>query len=437
MKAILRVFLITLTFLLTLATLVPTTTVAQDDEPIVIGASLPLTGAFSIAGEKHAEGYQLCVDLINASEQKLLGRPVELIVSDNRSDVEQALAQHERLINQDNVDLLFGTFSSRLTFPTSAIAEQNEMVLPIPAGGAVRIYEQGYEYLFYFQQNAGEFVGNTPVQMLVDLVGQDSDDFPETAAVVHADDFFANAIADGLLGNEVLDPGTGDPILDLAPGALADAGIEVVYTEQWPGEGFSDWLVLANSIKRSEAEFIIGLTASPEEAIQLTRAMQTVDYQPKYVFLSQGTQSEFLEGVGDAAEGVLIHSSWHLNANFEGVFLGEPFTNQDFIDAYSEAHDGELPDEDVAIPFSLCMGMTQAAEAVGSTDNTEIRDWLASRTEEEPVRTILGTFYWDERGLPINRVFLMTQWQDGELEFVYPLGEFPGTVDLLYPKPEW
>jgi branched-chain amino acid transport system substrate-binding protein len=31
----------------------------------------------------------------------------------------------------------------------------------------------------------------------------------------------------------------------------------------------------------------------------------------------------------------------------------------------------------------------------------------------------------------------MTQWQDGELKFVYPLDEFPGTSDLIFPKPEW
>jgi branched-chain amino acid transport system substrate-binding protein len=273
--------------------------------------------------------------------------------------------------------------------------------------------------------------------MLIDLVGPDSEDFPATAAVVHADDLFANATADGLLGNPVLDPASGEVVLETAPGGLAEAGIELVYQEQWPGEGFSDWLTLANSIKREEADMLIGLTASPEEAIQLTRALQTVDYQPKYVFLSQGTQIEFLEGVGDAAEGVTIHSSWHERANFEGEFLGGPFTNQDFIDAYGAAYDGAVPDEDVAIPFSLCMGMVQAVEAVGSTDNAAIRDWLASRTAEEPVRTILGTFYWDERGLPIDRAFLMTQWQGGELQLVYPVGEFEGTADLIYPKPEW
>ena len=406
---------------------------AQEGDPIVIGASLPLTGTFSIAGSKHAEGYELCVAQINAMGG-LLGRPVELIISDSRSDADQAIAQYERFINEDNVDLIFGTFSSRLTFPTSAIAEQNQMVDPIPAGGSLVIYSQGFDYLFYFQQNAGELVGYSISEVLDELVGQDSEDFPQTAAVVHADDFFANGIAAGLLGQEVYD---GDTLVaDLAPGALAEVGIEAVLTESWPAEGFNDWLNLANRIRRSNADMLVGLTASPDEVIQLTRALQTVGYQPKVAYFSQGTQIEYLEGVGEGVNGVIVHSSWHPNANFEGLLVDQPFSNQEFVDLYREEY-GTDPDEDVAIPFGLCMGMTQAVEAVGSTDNVELRDWLASRTAEEPVRTILGSFYWDERGLPIDRSFLILQWQDEELKLIYPVGEFPGTVDMLYPKPSW
>jgi branched-chain amino acid transport system substrate-binding protein len=409
-------------------------TLAQD-EPIVIGASLPLTGTFSIAGAKHGEGYDLCVKLIN-ERGGLLGRPVELIASDNRSDVQEALTQTERFINEDNVDLLFGTFSSRLTTPTSAIAQQNQMVLPIPSGGAVSIYYQGFDYLFYFQQTAAEFTGISVIAALEALIGTDAEGFPTTAAVVHADDFFANALVDGLVGNNVVDDG-GNIIVELEPGVIAEAGIELVFQQQWPEEGFSDWIGLAQSIKDSGAEMLFGLTASPTEVIELTLALQTVDYQPTIAYFSQGTQIEYLEGVGDAVNGTIIHSAWHPLANFEGILIDEPFTNEDFIEAYRAEYDGADPDEDVAIPFSLCMGMTQAVQAVGSTDNTAIRDWLASRTEDESVRTILGTYYWDEHGLPINRAHLILQWQDSELKFVYPVGEFEGTVDIIFPKPAW
>lgn len=404
---------------------------AAEGDPIVIGASLPMTGGFSVNGEKHKEGYELCVELIN-EKGGLLGRPVEIVINDNRSDTEAAISQYERLINVDQVDILFGTFSSRLTFPVTAISEQYGMVMPIPAGGALRIYEQGFKNLFYFQVAPAEYVGRSPITMLQDLA---ADDLPATVAIVRADDFFANGIADGLLGNKVLNP-DGQEVADLAPGQLADAGIEVVFDEQWPEEGFSDWLNLANSVKASGAEMLIGLTASPEETVQLVRGLQTVGYQAKAVYLSQGTQAEFLEGVGDAANGVMIHAAWHPGAAWVGELAGEPFGNQDFIAAYQAKHGGE-PDEDVAIPFAVCQGMEQAIRGAGTTDNAALSEWLHARTAEEPVKTITGPFNWDERGLPIGKSFLMTQWQGGELKFVYPLNEFEGVSDLLYPKPEW
>jgi branched-chain amino acid transport system substrate-binding protein len=424
------------------ATVAPTEAAATEapteaeGEPIRIGASLPLTGGFSIPGAKHRDGYQLCVKLIN-ERGGLLGRPVELLVNDNRSDTEAAVSQYERFINVDNVDLLFGTFSSLLTFPVSAVGEQAQMVYPVPSGGALRIWERGFKHIFYFQENAGEYIGQAPINTLTTYRDKGvipADEFPKTAAVVHADDFFANAISTGLLGGTVEIPGS-DQTVDLSPGFLADAGINAVFDEQWP-EGYSDWLTLANSIKASNAELLMASTASPDEAIQLVRALQTVGYNPKVVWMSQGTQSEFHENLGDAANGIMIHSSWHPAANFEGLLSGETFTNQDFIGAFRQEY-GRDPDEDEAIPFAVCQGMEQAVRGTESTDNSAIRDWLASRTSDDPVRTIMGDFHWDERGLPIGRDFLMTQWQEGELKFIFPLGEFPGVVDMIWPKPQW
>ncbi len=405
---------------------------AEDVEPIKIGASLPITGGFAINGEKHRDGYQLCVDLIN-EKGGLLDRPVELIVSDNQSDVETTMAQVERFLNVDDVDLMFGTFSSKLTFPMSSVLEQAGIVHPIPSGAALRIYLRGYETPFYFQQKAAEFVGQSPINMIKDLVAEG--DQPASAALVFADDFFAGSIANGLLGGDVEVEGE-DDIISLAPGLISEAGMELVYEEMWPEEGFSDWVTLANSIKESGAEYLFGLTASPDEAIQLVRALQTVEYQPKGIYLSQGSQQEFADALGESADGITIHAAWHPAVQWEGLLAGEPYTNQDFQDDF-KAKFGRDGDEDEAIPFALCQGIEQAVRATGSTDNAAIIEWLAARTAADPVKTIIGDRYWDEKGLPIDADFVMVQWQDGNLAFVYPVGEFPGTSDLVWPKTEW
>ncbi len=399
---------------------------------IKIGTSLPLTGAFSIAGAKHEQGYKLCVDMIN-ERGGISGEQVELIMSDNRSDPATAIAQYERFINVDGVDAVFGTFSSRLTFPVANILAKNGFVHPIPAGGALRIYTQGHKNLFYFQPNAAEYVGSSLQGLIADLV--DVADRPTTAAVVSADDFFANAVETGFLGKKVMDPATGGEVADLAPGYLADAGIEVVYEEKWPEEGFNDWLNLANSIKRSEAELIVALTASAEEAVQLTRALKTVRAEPKMVYYSQGTQVEFYEGTEEASEAILMHTSWHPDAPYEGLLGGEAFSNADFVAEFTERN-GVAPDEDAAIPFAVCQGIEQSIIGAGEADNDKMSEWLVARTADDPVRTVLGAFHWDEVGLPVGKPFMVAQWNGGELQFVYPTDEFE-TSPLTHPKQGW
>lgn len=411
------------------------TTEGEMGEPIVAGTSLPLTGEFSIPAQKHLDGYQLCVDLIN-DRGGVLGRELVLEFEDNQSDQEIAVTQYERLVTE--ADILFGTFSSLLTGPTSAIAEQNGMVYPVPSGGAQRIWERGFENIFYFQAQPAEGVGSAPVNALLhyrDAGMISEDDFPATAAVVYADDPFAAAGRNGLAGGTVNDPATGEVLADLAPGFLSDAGIEIVFDEQWP-VGFTDWTTFANSIASSGAESVWAATASVDEAISLIQALQQVGHQPSFVWMSQGAQVEFLDELGDAANGITMHTVWHSSAEFVGTLAGEEYTNQDF-QADFEAAFGRAPDEDEAIPFAVCQGMEQALIGTGSTDNAAMAQWLRDRTADDPVRTVLGDFYWDDRGLPIDRDYILNQWQDGTLEFVYPVGEGLDTVDLVFPKSGW
>ena len=401
-------------------------------ETIKIGASMPLTGMFAVPGSKHLEGYQMCVDIINQNGG-WLGKDVILLAIDNRSDTETSISQYERFINVDKVDLVFGTFSSKLTFPTSTILAKYKYVLPIPSGGALRIYRRGFKNLFYFQSNPSEYYGKQLLAVVRDRAS--ASDQPKTVALVHADDFFANSIANGLLGKKVKLPGSGKLVEDMAPGYIVEAGMKLVYHEQWPEEGFSDWLTLANSIKNSGAEMVIGMMASPEEAVQLSRALKTVRHNPKHLMLTQGTQSEFLEGLGDATEGIMIYAAWHDDAPYEGTLAGQRMNNSDFVAKY-KAMNGKLPDEDVAITFALCQGIDQAVNATRSVDNARIMSWLHTRTSRNPVKTILGDYYWDSTGLPINKQALIVQWQGSKLKFIYPTNEFQAS-SMISPKPVW
>ena len=394
---------------------------------------MPLTGMFAVPGSKHLEGYQMCVDMINANGG-WLGQQVELLATDNRSDVETSISQYERFINVDKVALTFGTFSSKLTFPTSTILSKYNYALPIPSGGALRIYRRGFKNLFYFQPKAAEYYGENFISVIKDLAS--AADQPKTVAVVHADDFFANSIANGLLGKKVKLPGSGELVEDMAPGYVAEAGMDLVYHEQWPEEGFSDWLTLANSIKNSGAEYVIGMMASPEEAVQLSRALKTVRHNPKHMLLTQGTQSEFLEGVGDASEGIMVFSAWHADAPFQGTLGGKQMNNTDFVAAYQKRQ--------WKTPRRRCRDYvcTVPGYRPGGKRNRISRQRQDHRLAAWSNRQRSGqydprnSYNWDETGLPINKQPLIVQWQGGELKFIYPINEFKASP-AVSPKPAW
>ena len=89
--------------------------------PILIGASLSLTGDFSTDGQAYERGYDLWAHDVNASGG-LLGRKVKLVILNDNSSPTQVDTNYTDLITVHHVDLTFGPFSSLLTGPASAVA---------------------------------------------------------------------------------------------------------------------------------------------------------------------------------------------------------------------------------------------------------------------------------------------------------------------------
>src|SRR6185295_5375664 len=86
--------------------------IAQD--AIKIGVTQPLTGAFAASGNYVTEGAKLAEAAINASGG-VLGRKIQLVIEDNKSNPTEAVATAEKLISKDKVPVLLGAWSSTLT----------------------------------------------------------------------------------------------------------------------------------------------------------------------------------------------------------------------------------------------------------------------------------------------------------------------------------
>src|SRR5690349_7688881 len=82
-----------------------------------IGATLPLTGAEARIGGFFKEGYDLAFEQANQRGGLQVGQaklPVSLSLLDDTSTQATAVSLADRLINNDKVDFLLGTYSSHL-----------------------------------------------------------------------------------------------------------------------------------------------------------------------------------------------------------------------------------------------------------------------------------------------------------------------------------
>lgn len=404
---------------------------------VKIGVSLPLTGGQSVPGKGHQQGYKFCVDELNANGG-LLGHKVQLVVKDSRSDIQTGVNQVQQLISADKVNFLLGSFSTGESFPQETIAEQNRMVYLEPSDSSVQSHSRGYKYIFGQTPKPIDYLGQTPIDALktFEQAGEISaDDAPKTAAVVYEDSFFPVAVSRGILGGSLDVPGTKTKV-DFGDGYLAKSGIKVVYKSSFPVD-YNDWNSLASAIKASGADYLMVLTVPPLE-VNIVKALATVHYKPKGVFFTQGTYPQFKQSLGAAANGVIVWTSWDPTVRWEGTLNGKPYSNQTFVDNF-KAKFGSEPDEDAAQAFAVCESLANGVYATKSLDNTKIRDWLASRTADDPDKTIQGDYHFTDTGLTADRDVILLQWQDGQLKPIYPDDPklIPSVAKVQWPMPNW
>ena len=368
-------------------------------EPIRIGISLPLTGDFSEPGTGIQEGYDLWAADVNAAGG-ILGRPVELIYRDDASDPNKAVSDYEQLISVENVDFVFGPFSSRLVIPASTVAEEEQMLFLEPAGAAAEVFERGLEFTFYTAPAIADDHYNYLAEYLLALP---EDERPTTVAVASLDDPFAQGTSYGLRDK------------------LEAGGMEIVADEVYP-PGTTDYSTIAAGIADADAEIFIGGTQF-EDTVGLVRAFEELGYEPDYMAFTTGpTLPEFEEAVGDASNGILSPVGWSAEATYE--------SNPEFVAAFQAMYDAE-PHEDAANGYTAGQILSQSIEAVGCADNSdECQISLRDHVRESEFVTVVGPLSFDDAGRP-ESAHMIQQWIGGEVEIVLPAGSDVQTADLV------
>jgi branched-chain amino acid transport system substrate-binding protein len=369
-------------------------------EPIRIGASLPLTGDFSEPGSAAKLGYELWVEQVN-NAGGLLGRQVELTIYDNASDPDTAVADYERLITEDKVDLVVGPFSSRLVIPTSEVAAKYGYAFPEPAGGAPDVFNRGLTNIFFCQPAPG---ADQAIPFADYILALPEDSHPKTFAVVSADDPFN-------LG-----------VVEKAEELLTAGGLTSVMKEVYPPDT-KDFSAIAAKVADLDPDLILGGTIFEDSVAQI-QAYQAAGYQPRGAFFTTGPSlpKEFSEALGDSTEGIFSAISWFEDSTTE--------TNPEFVAAYHEKYGADPIAEDSANAYTVGQVLQQAIESTQSIDNAKLIDEMHSAT----FTTVVGPLKFDDVGRPQGS-FMILQWQGGKYVIVYP--DFAKQADPVWPKPEW
>jgi branched-chain amino acid transport system substrate-binding protein len=371
--------------------------------PLVIGASVSLTGDFADNGKAVKAGYDLWAATVNA-KGGILGRQVRFKIVDDTSSPTQVVTNYQNLINRDKVDLVFGPFSSLLTVPASQVAKRYGYAFLEPAGGGPAVFAQKLTNLFFVQPAPVVKSGDVFADWVLSLPPASR---PKTAAYAELDDPFASPIAESIRTR------------------FEAAGIRTVYKQVYPAET-QDFSAIMAKVAAAKPDVLVSGTQS-DDAYGQVKSLVQLKFSPQFMFMSNGANSplEFPTKVGPTnVNGILSAGDWFPGSTAPG--------SADFTDAYIKANGGtaDTIDNSTAEAYATGQLIEAVAKQTGKIDNATIISTLHSGSWP----TLLGDLSWDAYGAPAGS-FHLIQWQGGKLVPVYPAGIAKATP--VFPKPNW
>ncbi len=354
---------------------------ANAADPIRIGVSLGLTGTYAGPAKMQERGYELWEQDINR-RGGILGRPLEIIIRDDKSDKEEATKIYRDLITRQRVDLIFGPYSSEITVAVAPILEELGYPTLLPGAAADRIWKQGYNNVFGLFILASKYA----LEMIRLAVLHDL----RRVAIVYADDEFSVEVANG------------------AKKWAGRANREVVVFEKFK-KGIRDLQYLALKAKEARAELIV-VAGHFDESVDMRRALKSVGWYPRAYFATIGpTLQKYADEMQQDAEFTFASSLWEPDESLE--FPG----SLGFIKAFKNAYE-ILPSYHAANAYAAGQVIEAAITNAGSLDRGKIRQTLY----DLDVHVAIGRFRVDRFGVPIKHRPLIIQWLGGKKVIVHP-----------------
>jgi len=376
-------------------------------KPVVIGASLSLTGDFSADGQAFKRGYELWASEVNKTGG-LLGRKVQLVFQNDASDPTTVATNYTKLIAQQKVNLVFGPFSTLLTVPAAKVAARYGYAFPEGAGGGPAVYQLKLPNVF----NPSPPIADQLVPFADWVAALPATERPKTAAYPQVNDPFA------------------DPMTEAAQSILQKAGVRTVYSKIYPAEN-PDYKAGADAVAATGAQMVVLGSVDVPTATAFIQAFEQQHYNPKIFAASSGPDqgADFVKAVGAKnTNGIMVPNGWYAG-------LPNPLS-QAFVKAYVAKYGGSPSDinADSAEGYSVGEITAAAVKATHSLDNKKIISFLHSSVT---LQTVQGPVKFNSIGENVVAQKFIFQWQTGP-KFVQVLpSSASGSVPIVNPKPAW
>jgi branched-chain amino acid transport system substrate-binding protein len=357
------------------------------DDEIVIGATIPLTGAFAAFGAQEKIADQMVVDEVNAKGGITVDgkkKKVKLVILDSKSDPNTTTSQARTLATQNHAVGFFGTIAPPLVIPLSSISDQLKIPMthhtPIQAwlGGRKEGWKYSWDVFF-----------NEPQMTTTQFKAADETQTNKKVVL------FTDTDPDGIV--------MGDLWTKTAP----TLGYQVVAHEKFP-EGTTDFSSYIRDAQKNEAEVLIAQMIPPD-AIALWKQMKAAGYQPKVAVCEKcAYNSGWGKALGDVSNGTLVADVW-------SPAFGYP--DADKILATKDQVGGTVNPgvSGIAVSYTCGKVLLDAIEKAGSTDPDKINAALAATDGTYAVGPVKFT---DQHYSAVKAV--QTQWQDGATGIVWP-----------------
>jgi branched-chain amino acid transport system substrate-binding protein len=363
--------------------------------PVVIGASLPLSGPLASFGQYQQWGYQAAVDEVNAAGGVMVNgvkTPVKLVIRDDKTDPVTTSRNTQTLITRDNAVAMLGSCTPALVNAGALIAERNRVPLvtgcnPLGAFRAVRQWQ--YAWSVFFDERD---VAQAPFLLLKDLaIGTN-----KRIAILHD-----NGPDGSVIGAK------------LWPEFAARDGYEVVSRNAFPIDNTQFGAMIMEA--QAKGADIVLVDAITPQAVAIRKQMEAAGFRPKVLVMEKGAEPEqFAQALGSLANGVLVGSYWDPSFPYPGArALATRFEQQ--TQASFSQH--------IADSHAVAQVLLDAIGNANSDDSVAINAAIAKTDKAYVIGPVK---FADDHTSPI--VMSMVQWQDGKPVVIWPQDRATGSA---------